>query len=142
MIRQVSTEKADLLQLLLHTASYTCPSSAFAQTDNNLPTLLSLDILHAHLVDVHGGTGPAQAPELGDHGGGLGGGGHGGGTRPSGQPLVTALVDSPGCCCWSVGGTRRWDRGSHGSHRGSSRLPLLPLSLPHPHTTQSMGGAQ
>ena len=59
-------------------------------------------LLHAHLVDVHGGAGPAQAPELGDHGGGLGGGGHGGGTRPSGQPLVTALLDSPG---WSdVGG--------------------------------------
>ena len=77
-----------------------------------------------HLVDVHGGAGPAQAPELGDHGeGGLGGGltGHsGGGTRPSGQPLVT----TPGC----------WIEAPMGKSPSSDPLeavdPLVPLSLP------------
>ena len=57
------------------------------------------------------------------------------------SPVRAATGHSFGGFSWLVG--RRWDRGSHGSscRRGSSRLPP-PLSLPHPHTTQSMGGGQ
>ena len=106
MCQQTCQQKADLLQLLLHRQLHLLP--VCSRPDNNLSksttTFLSPP---THLVNVHGGAGPAQAPELGDHGGvGLGGGGgldHGGGTRPSGQPLVT--LDSPGCW-WSDFGSR------------------------------------
>ena len=89
-----SRQEEPQLHSALHLRHFVCSSA----TDNKFPSkpylLLLLD--GAHLVDVHGGAGPAQAPELGDHG--AGGGGGGGGHQAhnceagpwSGQPLVEA----------------------------------------------------
>ena len=136
----MSTKRRLATTAALHTARYTCSPVCICPDRQQLANYpipdfhCPLPLLHPHLVDVHGGAGPAQAPELGDHGGGLGGGlgGHfGGGTRPSGQPLVTTVLLAGSRLPW-VAFVR------------SSRLkPLPPLSLqPHPHTTQSMGGGQ